>query len=123
MKYPKKIKFTPREKRARRVRKKIAGTPERPRLSIYRSLNNVYIQLIDDTKGMTIIGLSSNGPGIHGMGIKGTKTEISKVVGKVLAEKAKEKGIHKVVFDRSGYLYHGRVRAVADGAREGGLEF
>ena len=123
MKYPKKVKLIPRKRRAKRVRKKIFGTIERPRLSVFRSLNNVYIQLIDDVKGVTLLGLSSSGPEIQKMKIKGTKTDVSRAVGKIVAEKAKEGGIVKVVFDRSGYLYHGRVKAVAEGAREGGLEF
>jgi len=123
MKYPKKIKITPRQKRAGRVRKKVFGTMERPRLSVFRSLNNVYVQLIDDVKGITVLGLSSAGPEIKKMNIKGAKIDVSKAVGKMIAEKAKEKGIKKIVFDRSGYLYHGRVKAIAEGAREGGLEF
>ena len=123
MKYPKKVKLIPRKRRAKRVRKKIYGTIERPRLSVFRSLNNVNVQLIDDVKGVTLLGLSSSGSEIEKMKIKGTKTDISKAVGKLVAEKAKKKGIVKVIFDRSGYLYHGRVKAVAEGAREGGLEF
>ena len=123
MKYPKKIKTTQRQRRAVRVRKKVSGTIERPRLSVFRSLNNVYVQLIDDLKGVTLLGLSSSGPEIKKMKVSGAKTDVSKTVGKLIAEKAKKKGIKKVVFDRSGYLYHGRVKAVAEGAREGGLEF
>ena len=123
MKYPKKIKTTQRQRRAVRVRKKVFGTIERPRLTVFRSLNNVYVQLIDDLKGVTILGLSSSGPEIKKMKVSGAKTDVSKTVGKLIAEKAKKKGIKKVVFDRSGYLYHGRVKAVAEGAREGGLEF
>jgi large subunit ribosomal protein L18 len=123
MEHPKKIKLTLREKRARRVRVKISGTTERPRLSVSRSLNNIYLQLIDDVKGGTLIGISTSCKDIKDMNIKGGKTAVSKALGKLLAEKAKEKGINKIVFDRSGFLYHGRVKAVADGAREGGLEF
>ena len=123
MKYPQKIKMTPRLRRAGRVRKKVFGTMERPRFSVFRSLNNVYVQLIDDVNGVTMLGLSSSGSEINKMKIKGAKIDMSKAVGKLIAEKAKKKGIKKVVFDRSGYLYHGRVKAVAEGAREGGLEF
>ncbi len=123
MKYPKKIKMTPRQKRAGRVRKKVFGTMERPRLSVFRSLSNIYVQLIDDVKGITLLGFSSIETEIKKMEIKGTKIDVSKTVGKLLAEKAKKKGIKKVVFDRSQYHYHGRVKAVAEGAREGGLEF
>ena len=123
MKYPKKIKMTQRQRRAGRVRKKVFGTMERPRLSVFRSLNNVYIQLIDDVKGVTILGLSSSGTEIKKMNIKGAKIDVSRAVGKLIAGKARKKGIKNVVFDRSGYLYHGRVKAVAEGAREGGLDF
>ena len=83
----------------------------------------MYIQLIDDINGKTLIGISSTGPEIRGMNISGGKAEVSKAVGKLIAEKAKEKGIESVVFDRSGYLYHGRVKSVAEGARDGGLKF
>jgi len=123
MKYPNKIKLSAQLRRARRVRKKIFGTPKRPRFSVHRSLKNIYVQIIDDVKGNTIIGLSSSEPKIQEMNIKDGKIEVSRVLGKLIAEKAKEKGIKKVVFDRSCYLYHGRVKAVAEGAREGGLEF
>lgn len=123
MKYPKKIKLTLKEKRANRVRKKIFGTSERPRLSVNKSLNNMYVQIIDDIKGQTILGVSTLGEEIKSQTFEGGKISISKALGKVVAEKAKEKGIIKVVFDRAGYLYHGRVKAVAEGAREGGLEF
>ncbi len=123
MKYHNKIKLSPRQKRARRVRGKIFGTMERPRFSVHRSLKNVYVQIIDDVKGITVIGLSSSDPKIREMNIKGGKVETSKILGKLIGEKAKEKGIKKIVFDRSCYLYHGRVKAIADGAREAGLEF
>ena len=123
MKYPNKIKLTPRQGRARRIRKKIFGRTERPRLSVSRSLNNIYAQIVDDVTGNTIIGISTSGPEIREMKIKGGKVEVSKALGKLIADKAKEKGITKVVFDRGGCLYHGRVKAVADCAREGGLEF
>lgn len=123
MKYANKIKFTSRQRRAKRVRKKIFGTSERPRLSVNRSLKNVYVQIIDDIKSSTICGISSGGPELKGQKIQGGKIEVSKAVGKLIAEKAKEKGINEVVFDRAGYLYHGRIKAVAEGAREGGLKF
>ncbi len=123
MKHPKKIKLSPREKRARRTRNKVFGTSERPRLSVFRSLNNVYVQIIDDEKGVSLMGLSSSGPELRDQKVEGGKTGMSKVVGKMIAERAKEKGITRVVFDRAGYIYHGRVKAVAEGAREGGLEF
>jgi len=112
-----------RERRAKRVRKKISGTAERPRLSVSRSIKNVYVQLIDDDKGVSLFGVSSQSPEIRGKEIEGGKAGIAKAVGQIVAEKAKEKGIKQVVFDRSGYLYHGRVKAVAEGAREGGLSF
>ena len=123
MKYPNKIKLTPRQGRAKRVRKKVFGTLERPRLSVNRSMKNIYAQIIDDVAGNTIIGISTSGPEIRKMKIKGGKIEVSLALGKLIANKAKEKGITKLVFDRCGCLYHGRVKAVAEGAREGGLEF
>ncbi len=100
-----------------RIRNKISGTAEQPRLAVFRSNKNIYAQLVDDVSGNTLTGVSSTG-------VKGeNKVEVSKEVGKQIAEKAKGLGIQKVVFDRSGYLYHGRVKAIADGAREGGLQF
>jgi large subunit ribosomal protein L18 len=123
MKHPKKIKINAREKRAKRVRKKVFGTAESPRLTVYRSLKNVYVQLVDDTKGVSLVGLSSSGKEIQEQKIDGGKTGIAKMTGKMVAEKAREKGITRVVFDRNGYIYHGRVKAVAEGAREGGLKF
>ena len=123
MKHPMKMKLTLREKRARRVRRKVRGTPDTPRLSVYRSLKNIYVQLVDDEKGVSLVGLSSAGPELRERTIEGGKVAVAKEVGKLVAEKAKERGITRVVFDRSGYLYHGRVKAVAEGAREGGLTF
>jgi large subunit ribosomal protein L18 len=123
MKHPMKVKLSPREMRARRVRRKVHGTPGIPRLSVYRSLKNIYVQLVDDEKGISLVGLSSDGPELRERTIEGGKVGVAKEVGKLVAEKAKEKGIARVVFDRSGYLYHGRVKAVAEGAREGGLTF
>ena len=115
---------TRREHRARRqlrVRKKIAGTAERPRLVVFRSLKHIYAQLADDDRRITLFGVSDMSEGLASDG-KG-KVAKGKAVGKLLAERAKAAGIKQVVFDRAGYRYHGRVRAVADGAREGGLEF
>lgn len=115
------MKRTKKESRKRihlRVRKKISGTPERPRLSVFRSNTEIYCQIIDDTKGHTLAAATS-----VGSGVKGNKTEQAKAVGQMIAEKAKSAGVENVVFDRSGYLYHGRVKALAEGAREGGLKF
>jgi large subunit ribosomal protein L18 len=111
-----------RERRHSRVRKKVAGTTERPRLVVFRSLNNVEAQIVDDTKSVTLVGISTLSADVKSQdGL--SKSERGRVAGKLLAERAREKGITKVVFDRGGYLYHGRVKAFADGAREGGLEF
>ena len=111
-------------KRRRRIRwqirKKISGTSDRPRLSIFRSNKDIYAQLIDDTQGITIIAANSREKNIDSS--KGTKSDKAKEVGILLAQKAKDKGIATVVFDRGGFLYHGRVKALADGAREGGLK-
>ena len=103
-----------------RVRKKISGTPEAPRLSVYRSNKHIQAQIIDDTKGITLVSASSLEKGFE---CEGTKTDAAKKVGEAIAERAKAKGIDTVVFDRGGYLYHGRVKALAEGAREGGLQF
>ena len=115
-----------RNTRANRIRKKVSGTAERPRLCVRRSLNHVYAQLVDDEKGVSLIQVGSTGKEfaakVAGLD-KVTKSGISKLVGELLAEKAKEKGVSKVVFDRKGYLYHGRVKALADGARGKGLQF
>ncbi|MBK8945613.1 MAG: 50S ribosomal protein L18 [Ignavibacteriae bacterium] len=107
-----------------RVSKKISGTSERPRIAVFRSLNQIYAQVIDDVNKTTLVAASSLSKDIQAE-IKDTKTKIakSKLVGKLLAKKAVEKGISSVVFDRSGYRYHGRVQAIAEGAREGGLKF
>ena len=110
-----------RYRRHLRVRKKVGGTPERPRLVVFRSSKHIYAQLVDDTKGLTLFGASdrSEGIAIEGKG----KTAKSFALGQLIAAKAKTQGITAVVFDRGGYRYHGRVKAVADGARKGGLEF
>ncbi len=110
-----------RQRIKRRVRKIVKGTAEKPRLSVYRSNKEIYAQLIDDTAGKTILAASSRDKEIAS--VKGTKVEMSTEVGKLIAEKAKKAGIETIRFDRNGYLYHGRVKAVADGAREGGLNF
>lgn len=117
---------TPRAARVRRhlrVRRKVFGTPERPRLNVYRSLTNIYAQIIDDTIGHTLVSASTLEKGLRDE-VKGLKpVEAARKVGLVLAERAKQAGITKVAFDRGGYKYHGRVKALAEGAREGGLEF
>jgi large subunit ribosomal protein L18 len=105
-----------RERRHNRVRARVAGTGERPRLVVYRSLKHIYAQLVDDATQRTLTTVTDKA-------LSGTKTSKSTAVGKLIAEKAKAAGITRVVFDRGGYRYHGRVKAVADGAREGGLEF
>ena len=110
-----------RARRHLRVRKKVAGTAERPRLVVFRSLKHIYAQLVNDEQGRTMLGLSDGTEGVQADGAG--KVGKAKGVGKALAAKAKAAGITRVVFDRAGYRYHGRVKAVADGAREGGLEF
>ena len=110
-----------RFRRHLRVRKKLSGTAERPRLVVFRSLKHMYAQLVNDDLGVTLLGVADGSEGVAADG-KG-KVGRAKGVGKALAAKAKAAGITKVVFDRAGYRYHGRVKAVADGAREGGLEF
>ena len=103
-----------------RIRKNVFGTAERPRLNVFRSLSNIYAQIIDDTTGNTLVSASSVEKGFEGNG--GNK-EAAKKVGAMIAERAKAKGITEVVFDRGGYVYHGRVKELAEGAREGGLQF
>ncbi|MGC9347810.1 MAG: 50S ribosomal protein L18 [Anaerolineae bacterium] len=112
-----------RLRRHRSIRRKVEGTPERPRLNVFRSLNHIYAQVIDDSAGKTLTSASTVDREIRDQlnGMK--KTEQARVVGKVLAERAVAKGIKDVVFDRGGYKYHGRVKALAEAAREGGLEF
>ena len=109
-----------RIKRHKRVRAKISGTPERPRLNVFRSKQNIYAQIIDDVAGVTLVSASTVEKDFDGYG--GNK-EAARKVGKLIAERAKAKGIDSVVFDRGGYVYHGRVAELAEGAREGGLEF
>ena len=108
-----------RLKRHKRVRAKISGTAERPRLNVFRSNKNIYAQIIDDIAGVTLVAANSQEKGFEG----GANKEAAKKVGLAIAERAKEKGISCVVFDRGGYLYHGRVKELAEGAREGGLKF
>lgn len=112
-----------RERRHTRVRRNVYGTPERPRLNVFRSLDNIYAQVIDDSQGLTLASASTMDKELRGDldGLK--KSDAAKQVGVKVAERAKAAGITAVVFDRGGYQYHGRVKAVAEGAREGGLEF
>jgi large subunit ribosomal protein L18 len=112
-----------RSKRQRRVRKKVKGTPERPRLSVFRSAKHIYAQIIDDTEGRTLVACASTEEAFKSLEKPENKCGAATTVGKMIAERAKEKGIEKVVFDRNGFLYHGRVKAVSDGAREAGLKF
>lgn len=109
-----------RDKIRKRIRRSITGTESKPRLSVFRSNKEIYAQLIDDVSGKTIAASSSRDKGVSD---KGTKSEVAEAVGKAIAEKAKEAGVEVISFDRSGYLYHGRVKSLADGAREGGLKF
>jgi large subunit ribosomal protein L18 len=115
--------FLARSRRHQRVRKKVFGTAERPRLNVFRSLQHIYVQIIDDEKGHTLVAASTLDPELRDRLAGLDKSAQAKIVGQALAERAQAKGIHKVVFDRAGYKYHGRVRALADGSREGGLEF
>jgi large subunit ribosomal protein L18 len=105
-----------------RIRKKVLGTAERPRLNVYRSLNHIYVQLIDDLKGATVVSANS-AEGEKSRRRMGGNVAAAKAVGKAIAERAKAKGISKIVFDRGGYIYHGRVKALAEAAREAGLQF
>ena len=109
-----------RIRRHRRVRKHVQGTAERPRLAVFRSVAHIYVQLIDDSKGATLVSASSVDKGAR---TNGGNVAGAKAIGKLVAERAKEKGVTRVVFDRGGYQYHGRVKALADAAREAGLEF
>lgn len=111
-----------RRKRIKRIRKKISGTPDKPRVRVYKSTKHFYAQVIDDSKGHTLVSMSSLDKSIGGEDLKG-KCAQAHLVGKLLAEKAKSAGIEEVVLDRGGYIYHGRVKAFSEGAREGGLVF
>ena len=111
-------------RRRMRVRAKVSGTPERPRLTVAKSLNNIFVQIVDDVNRTTLVGVASNSKDVkNDVASAKNKTEAAKLVGKKVAELAGEKGINTVVFDRNQYRFHGRVKAVADGAREGGLKF
>jgi len=112
-----------RKVRHQRIRKRAAGTPERPRLNVFRSLKHLHVQIIDDTCGHTMLSASTLDSEIKGRIAELTKKEAAKLVGQIAAERALNQGIKKVVFDRGGYIYHGRVQEVASGAREAGLEF
>ncbi len=112
-----------RQKKHLKVRKKISGTSERPRLAVFRSLNHIYAQIFDDTKGVTLVAASTLDPALRDELETGGNVEAARKTGELIAKKALEKGIKNVVFDRGGYIYHGRVKALADGAREAGLEF
>ncbi len=118
-----KKKYLARKTRQRRARAKISGTSQRPRLNIYRSLNNIYVQVIDDEAGKTLVSASTIDKEVVTQLEGKSKVDAARLVGKIAGERAKEAGIAQVVFDRGGYRYHGRVAAVAEGAREAGLEF
>lgn len=110
-----------REKRQKRIRAKIQGVPERPRLAVFRSLNHIYAQVVDDTRGHTLVAASTVEPEVRSQMDSLDKKALAELVGALIAKRALEKGISKVVFDRAGFLYHGRVKALADAARKGGL--
>ena len=116
-------KISERKKRALRIRKKISGSTERPRLSVRRSLKHIYAQIIDDSTGKSLLQIGSANKEIAQKASDKNKTDVSRILGEMVAEKAKEKGIVKVVFDRKGYTYHGRVKALAEAARKKGLQF
>jgi large subunit ribosomal protein L18 len=115
--------LTAREKRKQRIRKKLAGTTERPRLTVYKSLKHMYAQIVDDTTGRTIAAVSTGSKALKNEVQEDDKTGAAKKVGAAIARAAKEKGVTRVVFDRNGFDYHGRIAAVAEAAREAGLEF
>lgn len=112
-----------RERRHRRVRGRISGTPERPRLNVYRSNKHIYAQVIDDVSGRTIVSASTLDKEFAGQEEHGSTMEAARKIGELVAKRALEKGLSAVVFDRGGYLYHGRIQALADAAREAGLQF
>lgn len=119
----KEIRAQARQRRHQRVRRKVEGTEQRPRLNVYRSLTHIYAQVIDDSAGHTLVSASSLDPNLREQLEGKSKVEQAQEVGKAIATRAKEKGIAQVVFDRGGYRYHGRVKALADASREGGLDF
>jgi len=112
-----------RLRRRAHIRKRVHGTPERPRLNVFRSLTHIYVQIIDDTIGETLASASTIDKELAAQVVDMTKTEQARMVGKVVAERALEKGVKKIVFDRGGYKYHGRVKALAEAARKAGLDF
>jgi len=112
-----------RERRRGRVRRRVRGTPERPRLTVFRSGKHIYAQVISDADGRTLLAVSTLSPELRGQLKKTADVSAAKQVGLITAQRCLEQGIRRIVFDRNGFLYHGRVRAVAEGAREGGLEF
>lgn len=118
-----KKKYAARKKRHRRVRKNAYGTAQRPRMNIYRSLSNIFVQVIDDDAGQTLVSASTIDNEVAAQVVGKSKTDAARIVGQIVAERAKNAGIEAVVFDRGGYRYHGRVAALAEGAREAGLKF
>lgn len=116
-------KISPRKQRHMRVRKKVFGTKERPRLNVFRSANHIYAQLVDDSNNHTLVSASTLDEAVKAEVSYGGNKEAAKVVGRVLAEKAQKAGISTVIFDRGGFIYHGRIKELADAARETGLEF
>jgi large subunit ribosomal protein L18 len=112
-----------RMRRHVRVRKRVRGTPERPRLTVFRSLKNIYAQIVDDSEGKTLCSASSLLKEVSSKSLSGQKIDLGREVGRSIAEKAQKEGIKKVVFDKGGYRYHGRVKALAEAARKAGLEF
>jgi large subunit ribosomal protein L18 len=118
-----KAKVASRKQRQRRVRARVMGTAQRPRLNVFRSLQNIYAQVIDDVRGVTLVSASTIDTEVAAQVVGKTKAEAARIVGQVVAERARNAGIAEVVFDRGGYKYHGRVAALADGAREAGLKF
>lgn len=112
-----------RLKRKKRIRKNIFGNQERPRLSVFRTAKHIYAQIIDDTKGITLVAASTLDKEYKDAPVEGKKKDVAKAVGNLIGKRAMDKGINKVVFDRNGFLFHGRVKALSDGAREAGLQF
>jgi large subunit ribosomal protein L18 len=112
-----------RSKRKKRIRKKVSGDAERPRLTVFRSAKHIYAQVIDDTKGTTLVHVSTLAKDLKAQADEKAKTDAAKLIGQTIAKACKDRGITKVSFDRNGYLYHGRIKALADAAREAGLDF
>lgn len=117
------MRYISRQKRKKRIRKNMTGTPERPRMSVFRSASHIYAQIIDDIEGKTLVAASTVEGDFVSTGKKGGNKDAAVEIGKIIAKRALDKGITKVVFDRNGFLYHGRVKALSDGAREAGLQF